>query len=250
MSLPHEDLLAKDPNVEAEKKRALQYTNDSKKPNVHIGLHYELVKDEYGLPSHIHVLIGEEKHRWFKKIVYHTNHSNVERSLLNREKCTTNCALIMLPRSEIEDSEIEDYVAEDGEEPQMALTDDGGHICPAAIGCIRAKHAKEVLNLPVQTSTISDAFRKQLRAAFQNSYDMVNVIEFGKVAIQWSKKLAFTNRATERQYVFAMGNFIEFELDRIGHIDAIFVHELTRLFVKITEAQSPRPSAPDGVIQF
>jgi len=85
MSLPHEDLtavcasvpadgpadeilasvpsLAKDPNVEAEKKRALQYTNDSKKPNVHIGLHYELIKDEYGLPSHIHVLIGEEKHR-------------------------------------------------------------------------------------------------------------------------------------------------------------------------------------------
>ena len=67
MSLPHEDLaavcasvpadgpadeilasvpsLAKDPNVEAEKKRALQYTNDSKKPNVHIGLRYELVKD-------------------------------------------------------------------------------------------------------------------------------------------------------------------------------------------------------------
>ena len=37
--------LAKDPNVEAEKKRALQYTNDSKKPNVHIGLRYELVKD-------------------------------------------------------------------------------------------------------------------------------------------------------------------------------------------------------------
>jgi hypothetical protein len=72
----------------------------------------------------------------------------------------------MLPRSEIEDSEIEDYVAEDGEEPQMALTDDGGHICLAAIGCIQAKHAKEVLNLPVWTSAMSDAFRKQLRAAF------------------------------------------------------------------------------------
>ena len=28
----------------------------------------------------------------------------------------------------------------------------------------------------------------------QNPYDMVNVIEFGKVAIQWSKKLAFTDR--------------------------------------------------------
>ncbi|KAN0083487.1 hypothetical protein V8E54_002575 [Elaphomyces granulatus] len=221
MSLPHEDLtavcasvpadgpadeilasvpsLAKDPNVEAEKKRALQYTNDSKKPNVHIGLRYELVKDFRATSI------------WFKKIVYHRIIRTS--SVLNRENVQQTT---MLPRSEIED-----YIAEDDEESQMALTDDGGHICPAAIGCIQAKHAKEVLNLP-------------------NSYDMVNVIEFGKVAIQWSKKLAFTDRATERRYVFAMGNFIEFELDRIGHIDAIFVHELThecRLFVKITEAQ-------------
>jgi hypothetical protein len=51
-------------------------------------------------------------------------------------------------------------------------------------------------------------------------------------------------RATERRYVFAIGNFIEFELDRIGRIDAIFVHGLTRerrLFVKnlkITEAHT------------
>jgi hypothetical protein len=55
----------------------------------------------------------------------------------------------MLPRSEIED-----YVAEDDGESQLALTDDGGHICPAAIGCIQAKHA---LNLPVRTSAMSDA---------------------------------------------------------------------------------------------
>ncbi|KAN0072697.1 hypothetical protein V8E54_008811 [Elaphomyces granulatus] len=193
MSLPHEDLaavcasvpadgpadeilasvpsLAKDPNVEAEKKRALQYTNDSKKPNVHIGLHYELVKHKYGLLSHIHVLIGEEKHRWFKKIVYHTSSAL---SLI--AKIMPSLFQTMLPRSEIED-----YVAEDDEESQLALTDDGGHICPAAISCIQAKHA---LNLPVRTSAMSDAFRKQLRAVFQNSYDMVIVIEFGKVAVK------------------------------------------------------------------
>jgi hypothetical protein len=100
----------------------------------------------------------------------------------------------MLTSTSSLDGEIEDYIAEDDEESQLTLTDDGGHICPAAIGCIQAKHAKEVLNLPVRTSAMSDAFRKQLHAAFQNSYDMVNVIEFGKVAIQWSKKLAFTDR--------------------------------------------------------
>jgi len=98
--------LAKDPNVEAEKKRALQYTNDSKKPNVHIGLHYELVKDEYGLPSHIHVLIGEEKHRWFKKIVYHTNHSNVERSLLNRENVQQTVRLLLAHAFQHSDPEL------------------------------------------------------------------------------------------------------------------------------------------------
>ncbi|KAN0085068.1 hypothetical protein V8E54_001535, partial [Elaphomyces granulatus] len=98
--------LAKDPNVEAEKKRALQYTNDSKKPNVHIGLHYELVKDEYGLPSHIHVLIGEEKHRWFKKIVYHTNHSNVERSLLNRENVQQTVRLLLAHACQHSDPEL------------------------------------------------------------------------------------------------------------------------------------------------
>jgi hypothetical protein len=47
-------------------------------------------------------------------------------------------------------------------------------------------------------------------------------------------------RATERRYDFAMGDFNEFELNCIGRIDAIFVHELSRerrIFVKIAEAQ-------------
>jgi hypothetical protein len=41
---------------------------------------------------------------------------------------------------------------------------------------------------------MSDAFRKQLRAAFHYSYGLANIIEFGKVAIQWLKMLAFDDR--------------------------------------------------------
>jgi hypothetical protein len=81
----------------------------------------------------------------------------------------------MLPRSEIED-----YVAEDDEELQMALTDGRGHICPAAIGCIQAKHAKEVLNLPVRTLAMSDAFRKQLRAAFRTHMIWLTLLNSAK----------------------------------------------------------------------
>lgn len=43
--------------------RAVQFQNDSKKPNVHIGLHYEDTMEEYGVPANAIVLIGEDKHR-------------------------------------------------------------------------------------------------------------------------------------------------------------------------------------------
>jgi hypothetical protein len=46
----------------------------------------------------------------------------------------------MLPRFEIEDYVV--YV-EDDEELQFVLASDGGHICPAAIGCIQAKHVAD-----------------------------------------------------------------------------------------------------------
>ena len=45
------------------KKQETQYMMDSKRPNVHVGLHYKEMMDEYGLPSNMNVLIGEDKHR-------------------------------------------------------------------------------------------------------------------------------------------------------------------------------------------
>lgn len=45
------------------KGRKEQYNKDAKKPNVHIGLHFGMVEQEYGLPANLNVLIGEDKHR-------------------------------------------------------------------------------------------------------------------------------------------------------------------------------------------
>ena len=53
--------------------KSLEYRQDKGRPNVHIGLHYDAVIEEYGLPTQCNVLIGEDKHRYFKKIVYQTN---------------------------------------------------------------------------------------------------------------------------------------------------------------------------------
>ena len=87
--------------IEAEetKKRAISYNKGTSRPNVHTALHYSAVIQEYGLPVHCNVLIGEDKHRegvrillkiftdfarYFKKIVYLTNHQNGEKALLAR----------------------------------------------------------------------------------------------------------------------------------------------------------------------
>ena len=45
------------------KRREDQYGRDAKKPNLHIGLHFGTVAEEYGRTANVNVLIGEDKHR-------------------------------------------------------------------------------------------------------------------------------------------------------------------------------------------
>lgn len=65
--------------------RAKQYRNDRKRFNVYVVLHYESIAMKYDLTSYCNVLIDKNKHKYFKKIVYYTNHSNVKKTMLLRE---------------------------------------------------------------------------------------------------------------------------------------------------------------------
>ncbi|KAM0795127.1 hypothetical protein BDR22DRAFT_872331 [Usnea florida] len=51
-----------------------------RRPNMHTALHYEAAMQEYGISSNLNVLIGEDKHRWFKKVIYQSNYIDVEAS--------------------------------------------------------------------------------------------------------------------------------------------------------------------------
>ena len=55
--------VADDNDKETLKKQESQYAMDSKRPNVHVGVHYKEMMEEYGVPSNVNVLIGEDKHR-------------------------------------------------------------------------------------------------------------------------------------------------------------------------------------------
>lgn len=48
-----------------------QYTKDCQRPNVHVGLHYSAVVEEYGLASLVNVLGGEDKHKSVRKLQTH-----------------------------------------------------------------------------------------------------------------------------------------------------------------------------------
>lgn len=163
--------------------------------------------------------------RWYKKIIYDTNHRNVERALLQRENVQQTVRLILanafrrtdreltelfyelytecpsifdpvLPLSErlgLEAVLTEDYYTGD-DESELRLDSDDTHIHPAALGRIAPGYAGDVMKLPLRSRGMSDSFRRLLRASYHTDYSMPNIFEFGKVAIQWSKKFAFDDR--------------------------------------------------------
>jgi len=52
-----------EPSQQEAPKRATQYFHDMTRPNVHVGVHYPMITEEYSLPANIDSLLGENTHR-------------------------------------------------------------------------------------------------------------------------------------------------------------------------------------------
>ena len=159
-----------------------------KRPNVHTGLHYQTIADEYGLALHCSTMIGEDKHRFFKLIVSLISHSNVEKIMLGRENVRFIVRMLLMnafsnpepqltqmiqqlyrdipslfesliPQSEQESlittatDKVDEGDEADLDEGALLSTNDPAaqinHIRPTVIGCLQPKHCKKVLHLPV-----------------------------------------------------------------------------------------------------
>lgn len=201
-----------------EPKKAEELRADQRRPNVHIGVHYADHVKEYGLASNCNVLIGEDKHRWFKQIVYNTNYSNVEKHLLSRENMQQTIRLALLgafqdtePAITTQLSELYDYcpvlfesllpkserAEEDFEDNDtLRIKEDSSHSRAKASHRLQPKHCREVLNLPIRSSVLHkhDTLRRRLRNAYEEDYGMGNVVEFGKSSLTWCKKFSFDDR--------------------------------------------------------
>ena len=66
-------------------KKGQQIRSFKNRPNMHVGLHYVDCAKEYAIPNNNNVLIGEDKHRDYKRLVLRTNKRDVEKTLLLQE---------------------------------------------------------------------------------------------------------------------------------------------------------------------
>ena len=107
-----------------------------------------------------------------------------------------DCPLLfqsLLPRSEFEVLAVSDPDALE-DETSVVLKADNEHLRPSAIGCLQQKYAREVLAFPVREKQMDAIFKTELTRAFDRDYSSPNVLHFGKIPLQWTKKLSFTDK--------------------------------------------------------
>jgi hypothetical protein len=202
-------------------KKALRYLNVMKRPNMHTALHYTEIAEEYGMASNCNVLIGEDKHRFFKKVVYNTNHHRVEKELLSKENMRLTLRLIlsnafndeprlttiihgiyaqcpslfstMLPKSEQSISGPTDEENDNNDDDGTQVMPDAQHTQPTVLGCIQAKYCRDTLGLPTRNINMTAVFSRALAESYGRDYGMPHIISFPNSTFQWCKKLLFTD---------------------------------------------------------
>ncbi|KAI1097192.1 hypothetical protein F4804DRAFT_352027 [Jackrogersella minutella] len=211
-----------DPSTDGPPKRATQYLHDQTRPNVHVGIHYPMIAEEYALPANVNVLLGENQHRWFKKKVYETNYSNIEKLLLAKsnmqitirfllqdaffhrdseltlrmQRLYNDCPTLfesVLPRTEIQD------MPENELDFELDANSGGDyqHRRATVIGHVHLKGTTHVINegraLPTRHVNMTDRFKHVLRQTYVRDYGQPDIYQFAGV-LQYANKFGFSDR--------------------------------------------------------
>ncbi|KAI9747998.1 MAG: hypothetical protein M4579_007339 [Chaenotheca gracillima] len=257
-------------------KKAHEYRNSQGRPNIHIALHYPDIIEEYGTAFNCNVLMGEDKHKFFKKIIYQSNHRSPERMLLGRECLQQTVRFLLAGSYAATEADLtskmdrlhrscpsvfkailppSEYL-EESDESKLGLMSDNIHQDPTAIGCIPTNFARDTLDLPIRLNhrRVDDPFVASLIKAYDIDYGIRHVVELGRLPLQWCKKFSFTKATTNKRLSFQVGDYITFRQDCVGRIDYIFVHEIVRgdrrmfLWVTMVETCQPQQQEKDNVL--
>jgi len=165
--------------------------------------------------------------RWFKKVVYQTNHIKVEKLLLEHECLQQSIQLILMNTWENDEFVITDIIKNlyhncssffdillsrfkqeslcillttecEDENDEIILQHDSEHKQVIATDHLKSRYCKEVLWISIRTSDflMIMKFKLQLREIFAKDYNLSNVMYFEAQTFQWCKKITFTFRWT------------------------------------------------------
>ena len=199
-------------NTEKRSIRANQYRNDTKRFNVHVDIHFERIINEYDFFSNCNVLIDENKHRYFKKIVYYTNHSNIEKIMLFRKNLRQTLRLFLLNEfaySEPKTSQLIKNIHQKcsslflillSRSKQLLLEQNdfdfrlsvvlknNQHFRCNVIDRLNLKYCRKILKLSTRSfenaRLMSQSFKTTFEFVYRTDYSIFNVMHFGTGAIQ------------------------------------------------------------------
>ncbi|KAK0759636.1 hypothetical protein N5P37_007824 [Trichoderma harzianum] len=236
-------------------------------PNMHIGLHLKEVAMEYGGCNMVFTLLGEDKHREFKADILHTNFHNAAATLIHRENyrltvsfllngcfaitnpechelfsiilrgCPTLCKSLN-PRPGEDENNIE-------ETSEIELISDLKHKDPIALHRVLYSKQDSVRDPLIgmrSTRGLGEEheFCHKLEEAYKKSYGQSVFPHLESGMIQWSRKVSFATRRTER-ICFQLGDFIATR-SSYARIMALFIHSraVSRHLFAIVQFAVPR----------
>ncbi|KAM0440826.1 hypothetical protein ACHAPT_000127 [Fusarium lateritium] len=246
---------------------AKYYWNSAQRPNIHLGLHWEMIARQYGAPVNLNVLPRENERRVAKTDVYTTNHSDVEKALLMKAnvrqaarfallgafdsddpvltdnlqtlyQCCPNIFNSILTSTDDTAGQAEDEVAFASMALQMLSTSTQWSWVNCEQHTCERYFAPDV-GLPFLNRDMSNAFKGHLRDACDRDYHLGKLYVWTPGPIQWYKCVRWAT-SERRQVSVSAGDYMGFHKTKVGRVDHIFTQDEggeRHIFVALTRLE-------------
>ncbi|KAI1102952.1 hypothetical protein F4804DRAFT_247491 [Jackrogersella minutella] len=235
-------------SVELTTAKSTKYHLWMSRPNVHMGLHYANVVDEYGLASVPMVLAFEMKHKLWKRVVYTTNHKAPERDLFVFENVIQTIRFLLLNAFADTDSELTQQMHElNNRMPSLfSLILRGIHVVgesqededdDAADISWTAQHSvvfrlEKLDNIPDNASVMDLHLRSLVTQSYSRDCNQQVTIMGTSQVLKWWKKISWDEKdpstGLPKRVTKNRGQYVRYTDDdgpRYGRLDNILTHD-------------------------
>ncbi|KAG6140097.1 hypothetical protein E4U25_005470 [Claviceps purpurea] len=263
-----------------------QYDKKMNYPNMHIGVHLSEVADEYGGCRMVFTLVGEAKHKVYKKEVLYTNYISAASTLLTRENIRLTIALLLRGAYAHDYSEIDKHFQQwrincpaltRAMDPRLnELDDEEANADPSEFKVDEDHRAVRGLHRLKRRPADGDDFTGitkswkleashpffvKLKRAYHRDYAQAFMPALHQADLRWFRKVAFTTR-NQKRFCFTVGHFLHISKGsspdadfQYGRLDGVVIHEQRherQIFLVVCparERQSGTAHAEDKIIR-